>query len=54
MLPTPGTAYDWQKMEFLGWANGQSYPGLKLADFFDQNGIYLGPTLDGVEPEFAD
>ena len=42
-------------MSFIGWRDAagevNGYDGANLADYFDADGRYLGPDVDGVYPE---
>lgn len=50
------TAEERENMTFASWkdANGNDvsgYDGANVADYFDADGLYLGPDVDGVYPE---
>ena len=49
-----GTQYNLDQLVFLGWSTGKTNePGYYCWDYFDEDGIYLGPDQYGVEPLFA-
>jgi len=59
-----GKVYDIKALKFTGWTGNESIyddqgnrnPGMdgyNVADYFDDNGRYLGPDIHGVEPTFA-
>ena len=43
---------DLNSLEFVGWSDGSSELGVSYHEFFDRDGVYLGPDVNGVEPEF--
>ena len=49
------TADERKNMTFVCWidANGEvnGYDGANMSDYFDADGRYLGPDIDGVYPE---
>lgn len=49
---TKGNKYDTTKASGIGWttSDGEAPDGYNRWDYFDQDGIYLGPDEDGVEP----
>lgn len=45
-----------ERMEFVGWYDTagnevDGYDAANVADYFDADGRYLGPDVDGVYPE---
>ena len=54
MILTTGQRYDLNALRFAGWRNPNelSLFGYSALDFFDEDGVYLGPDEDGIEPEF--
>ena len=49
------TAEEREGMSFIGWRDAagevNGYDGANLADYFDADGRYLGPDVEGVYPE---
>lgn len=50
------TAEERENMTFIGWHDAagnevKGYGGANVADYFDADGRYLGPDVDGVYPE---
>ena len=46
-----GKKYEMETLTFLGWIGGDG-AGRSCWDYFDRDGIYLGPDHEGVEPDF--
>lgn len=50
----PGFIYDVNDLErnsaVVGWSDGQDNPGYAWRDYFNGDGSYRGPDVDGVEP----
>jgi hypothetical protein len=47
-----GTEYDLGSLELFGWfvGEGDTDSNLTLESFFNQDGLYAGPTANGTEP----
>ena len=50
------TAEERENMTFVGWTDNEGsmlsgYDGANVADYFDADGRYLGPDVDGIYPE---
>lgn len=50
-----GRSYDTVGLQFEGWTegDGSGHEGYHVADYFTDDGIYLGPDEYGVEPLFC-
>ena len=56
MILTKGLRYNENALTVIGWTDGDGsgHEGYNAADYFDQNGEYLGPDEFGIEPVFEE
>jgi hypothetical protein len=56
---TEGAKYELSGLEHVGWTGADDatlatyHDGARFADYFDEDGQYLGADFHGVEPTFA-
>jgi hypothetical protein len=51
-----GEKYDVDALVLIGWTsgNGSGHSGYSAGYYFDDDGTYLGPDKDGIEPVFEE
>ena len=56
MKLSKGQKYDPSTLTLVGWTegNGSGSDGYQPEYYFDQEGRYLGPDQDGIEPIFEE
>ncbi len=47
-----GKRYDIEQLQCIDWTEGDGtgHEGYNWRDYFDANGVYLGPDPSGIEP----